>query len=87
MWTSSPNYPCLYLKLVAKSYRCVTFQVGDFLLLHLLGQNLCSTVFGDILKELNTTLSNGNLYPTVPFALEMATMSPQKDKYMKDTNA
>lgn len=62
-------------------------QVGDFLLLHLLGQNLCSNVFGDILRELNTTLSNGSLYPTLPFALEMAAMSPQKDKFMKDTNA
>jgi len=62
-------------------------QLGDFLLLHLLGQNLCSSVFGDILKDLNTTLSNGNLYPTVPLSFEMAAMSPHKDKYMKDTNA
>lgn len=62
-------------------------QVGDFLLLHLLGQNLRSTVFGDILKELNTMLSNGNLYPTLPLTFEMATMSPQKDKYMKDTES
>jgi hypothetical protein len=62
-------------------------QVGDFLLLHLLGQNLCSSVFGDILKDLNTSLSNSNLYPTVPLSFEMAAMSPKKDKYMKDTNA
>jgi hypothetical protein len=46
-----------------------------------------SSVFGDILKDLNTTLSHGNLYPSVPLSFEMASMSPQKDKYMKDTNA
>jgi hypothetical protein len=44
-------------------------------------------VFGDILKDLNTAISSGSLYPTVPYSYEMAAMSPQKDKHMKDTNA
>jgi hypothetical protein len=44
-------------------------------------------VFGDILKDLYTTLSNASLYPKVPLAFEMTSLSSEKDKYMKDTNA
>lgn len=62
-------------------------RVGDFLLLHLLGQNLCSSVFRELLRELSTTLNGSNMYPTVPCTLEMTPISPQKEKYMKDTNA
>ncbi|XP_021925145.1 innexin inx3-like [Zootermopsis nevadensis] len=67
--------------------RIVTkIQVGDFLLLHLLGQNLCSSVFRELLIEVSTLLSTSNLYPTLPSSLEMAPIS-QKDKYIKDPDA
>jgi hypothetical protein len=62
-------------------------QVGDFFLLHLLGQNLCSSVFGDILKDLYTALTNISLYPKVAPSFEMTALTSEKDKYMKDTNA
>lgn len=62
------------------------FQVGDFLLLHLLGQNLCSSVFRDLLTEVSTLLNSSNMYPTMPCSLEMAPIS-QKGKYIKDTEA
>jgi hypothetical protein len=62
------------------------FQVGDFLLLHLLGQNLCSSVFRELLREMSTLLSSSNVYPTLPHSLEMTPIS-EKDKFMKDTDA
>jgi hypothetical protein len=74
-------------KLLANRKGVVIFQVGDFLLLHLLGQNLCSFEYRELLKDLSTMLNSRNVYPTVPYTLEMAPMSPPKEKYMKDTDA
>lgn len=62
-------------------------QVGDFLLLHLLGQNMNLMVFGEILEELVKRLnfrSNSNL-PSAPSTLEMSPIYPEIEKYGKET--
>lgn len=62
-------------------------QVGDFLLLHLLGQNMNVLVFGEILDELVRRLnfgSNSNL-PSAPSTLEMSPIYPEIGKYGKET--
>lgn len=46
------------------------FQVGDFLLLHLLGQNISVNAFSDILRELCNRLSSST--PSAPSPMEMA---------------
>lgn len=63
------------------------FQVGDFLLLHLLGQNMNLLVFGEILDEFVRRLnfgSNSNL-PSAPSTLEMTPIYPEIEKYGKET--
>ncbi|XP_066992687.1 innexin inx3 [Anabrus simplex] len=64
-------------------------QVGDFLLLHLLGQNMNMMVFGEILDELAQKLSDymHNNVPTTPSTLEMSPIYPSKDKFPKETEA
>ncbi|KAJ3643044.1 hypothetical protein Zmor_025782 [Zophobas morio] len=62
-------------------------QVGDFLLLHLLGQNMNVMVFGEILDEFVRRLnfgSNCNL-PSAPSTLEMSPIYPAIEKYGKET--
>lgn len=62
-------------------------QVGDFLLLHLLGQNMNLMVFGEILDELVRRLnygSNSNL-PSAPSTLEMSPIYPEIEKFGKET--
>ncbi|CAH0555057.1 unnamed protein product [Brassicogethes aeneus] len=62
-------------------------QVGDFLLLHLLGQNMNLLVFGEILEEFVRRLnfgSNSNL-PSAPSTLEMSPIYPEIEKYGKET--
>jgi len=62
-------------------------QVGDFLVLHLLGQNMNILVFGEILDELVRRLnfgSNSNL-PSAPSTLEMSPIYPEIEKYGKET--
>lgn len=62
-------------------------QVGDFLLLHLLGQNMNIAVFGEILDEFVRRLnfgSNSNL-PSAPSTIEMSPIYPEIAKYGKET--
>uniref|UniRef100_A0A0A9WAN6 Innexin n=2 Tax=Lygus hesperus TaxID=30085 RepID=A0A0A9WAN6_LYGHE len=51
-------------------------QVGDFLLLHMLGQNLNLMVFGELLNELSQQLHLSNNIPTAPSTLEFSPMYP-----------
>jgi len=64
-------------------------QVGDFLLLHLLGQNMNIMVFGEILDELSRRLNDymHNNVPTAPSTMEMSPIYPSKDKFPKETEA
>ncbi|KAI4460493.1 innexin [Holotrichia oblita] len=62
-------------------------QVGDFLLLHLLGQNMNLMVFGEILDEFVRRInfgSNSNL-PSAPSTLEMSPIYPEIEKFGKET--
>ncbi|XP_067000707.1 innexin inx3 [Anabrus simplex] len=52
-------------------------KVGDFLLLHLLGQNINTVVFGDILNDMSRELSNPH-GTAPPNHHEMAPMYPNK---------
>lgn len=61
------------------------FQVGDFLLLHLLGQNMSLRVFGEVLDELSRRLHMNSNAPSAPSTLEMAPIYPNIDKYAKET--
>ncbi|PSN43853.1 Innexin inx3 [Blattella germanica] len=63
--------------------------VGDFLLLHLLGQNMNMVVFGEILDELSRKLNDymHNNLPTAPSTMEMSPIYPSKDKFPKETEA
>uniref|UniRef100_A0A2A4K0X0 Innexin n=1 Tax=Heliothis virescens TaxID=7102 RepID=A0A2A4K0X0_HELVI len=60
-------------------------QVGDFLLLHLLGQNMSLRVFGEVLDELSRRLHMNSNAPSAPSTLEMAPIYPNIDKYAKET--
>ncbi|GBP45043.1 Innexin inx3 [Eumeta japonica] len=59
--------------------------VGDFLLLHLLGQNMSLRVFGEVLDELSRRLHLGSNPPSAPSTLEMAPMYPVIDKLSKES--
>ncbi|EEB14974.1 Innexin inx2, putative [Pediculus humanus corporis] len=66
-------------------------QVGDFLFLHLLGQNMDLLVFGEILDELSRRLHIGNNLPSAPSSLELSPIYPseklpgEKVQYGKET--
>ncbi|CAG9138453.1 Innexin inx3 [Plutella xylostella] len=60
-------------------------QVGDFLLLHFLGQNMSLRVFGEVLDELSRRLHLGSNAPSAPSTLEMAPIYPDIDKFSKET--
>ncbi|KAH0550653.1 innexin inx3 [Cotesia glomerata] len=67
-------------------------QVGDFLLLHLLGQNMNMMVFNEVLDELCRRLHVGSSsgaspasVPSAPSTLEMSPIYPQMEKFSKDT--
>ncbi|XP_014256870.1 innexin inx3 [Cimex lectularius] len=51
-------------------------QVGDFLLLHFIGQNLNMMLFGELLDQLSRKLHVGNNLPTAPSTLELAPIYP-----------
>lgn len=70
----------------------VNFQVGDFLLLHLLGQNMNIMMFNEVLDELCRQLNLGSTsgasptsVPSAPSTLEMSPIYPEIEKYAKDT--
>lgn len=71
------------------SFNVNVLQVGDFLLLHLLGQNMNMVVFGEILDELSRRLNDymHNNVPTAPSTLEMSPIYPSKEKFPKETEA
>ncbi|XP_015607849.1 innexin inx3 [Cephus cinctus] len=67
-------------------------QVGDFLLIHLLGQNMNMLVFNEVLDELCRRLHVGSSsgaspasVPSAPSTLEMSPIYPEIEKYAKDT--
>lgn len=60
-------------------------QVGDFLLLHLLGQNMSLRVFGEVLDELSQRLHLGSNAPSAPSTIEMAPIYPDMEKFSKET--
>ncbi|XP_044726738.1 innexin inx3 [Chrysoperla carnea] len=54
-------------------------QVGDFLLLHLLGQNMSVLTYNQIMDELSKRLSTRTNLPSAPSTLEMSPIySPEK---------
>lgn len=68
------------------------FQVGDFLLLHLLGQNMNVMMFTEVLDELCRLMNDGSTsgasptsVPSAPSTLEMSPIYPEIEKYAKDT--
>lgn len=52
------------------------FQVGDFLLLHLLGQNISVNAFTDLLNELCKRMGDRESTPSAPSSMEMAPFYP-----------
>ncbi|XP_015521667.1 innexin inx3 [Neodiprion pinetum] len=67
-------------------------QVGDFLLLHFLGQNMHLSIFREILEELSRRLHLGSSsgasptsVPSAPSTLEMSPIYPEIEKFGKDT--
>lgn len=65
-------------------------QIGDFLLLHLLGQNMSMMTFGDLLDELSNKLhiDNMNNMPTAPSTMELNPIyTSDKQKLHKETEA
>lgn len=69
------------------TFNCVS-QVGDFLLLHLIGQNLNMMMFGELLDELSRKLHLGNNIPTAPSTLELSPIYPtEKLRLHKETEA
>ncbi|XP_046984997.1 innexin inx3 [Schistocerca americana] len=64
-------------------------QIGDFLLLYLLGQNMNTIVFAEVLDELSQKLNDyiHNNMPTAPSTLELYPMYPPKEKFPKETEA
>lgn len=62
--------------------------MGDFLLLHLLGQNMNMMQFTDVLEDLSSRLHLGNNMPTAPSTLELSPIYPtDKLKLHKETEA
>lgn len=62
--------------------------MGDFLLLHLLGQNMNMMEFKGVLDELSLRLHLGNNLPTAPSTLELSPMYPtDKLRLHKETEA
>lgn len=65
------------------------FQIGDFLLLHLLSQNMNMMVYGEVLNELCNKMYNGNNLPTAPSTLELSPIYPSEklSKMGRETEA
>lgn len=64
-------------------------QIGDFLLLHLLSQNMNMMVYSEVLTELCNKMYNGNNLPTAPSTLELSPIYPSEklSKMGRETEA
>lgn len=60
-------------------------QIGDFLILHLLGQNINVKSYSEILSSLFNHLCLDNDTPSAPSTLEMAPIYPEITKYGKES--
>jgi hypothetical protein len=61
-------------------------QIGDFLILHLLGQNINVKSYSEILTSLFHRLcGDNNDTPSAPSTLEMAPIYPEITKYGKES--
>lgn len=60
-------------------------HIGDFLLLHLLGQNINVKSYSEILTSLFNNLCGDNDTPSAPSTLEMAPIYPEITKYGKES--
>lgn len=64
-------------------------QIGDFLMLHLLGQNINVTSYGEVLQSLISVMNEerpGDT-PSAPSTLEMAPIYPEIGKFGKEKEA
>ncbi|XP_014207948.1 innexin inx3 isoform X1 [Copidosoma floridanum] len=69
-------------------------QIGDFLLLHLLGQNINVMFFNEVLEELDHRLHMGSSgsgasptsVPSAPSTIDMSPVYPEMEKFQKDTD-
>lgn len=64
-------------------------QIGDFLMIHLLGQNINVTSYGEVLHSLMNLLNEDRPgdTPSAPSTLEMAPIYPEIGKYEKEKAA
>lgn len=64
-------------------------QIGDFLMIHLLGQNINVTSYGEVLSSLMNHLNEDRPgdTPSAPSTLEMAPIYPEIGKYDKEKAA
>lgn len=78
------SFCCLCLSLQINQ-KIIILKIGDFLLLHLLGQNINVTQYSEILHSVINDIggSTGGDTPSAPSTLEMAPMYPDM-KYGKD---
>lgn len=62
-------------------------QIGDFLMIHLLGQNINVTSYCEVLQSLLQQMDREPLpdTPSAPSTLEMAPIYPEIGKYGKET--
>lgn len=60
-------------------------KIGDFLLLHFLGQNINSKSFSEIVTSLFNNLCGDTDTPSAPSTLEMAPIYPEISKYSKES--
>lgn len=60
-------------------------QIGDFLMLHLLGQNINVKSYSEILTSLFNHLCGEQDTPSAPSTLEMAPIYPEINKYSKES--
>lgn len=60
-------------------------KIGDFLILHFLGQNINVKSYSEILTSLFNNLCENSDTPSAPSTLEMAPIYPEITKYGKES--
>lgn len=60
-------------------------KIGDFLLLHFLGQNINVKSYSEIVTSLFNNLCGDTDTPSAPSTLEMAPIYPEITKYAKES--